>query len=315
MCLESHDGLKIDCRHVPNLFSSQEEADTRIILHCLYASQSAEADTNIIVRTPDTDVLVILLSYSDCIAQPLFMDTGAGNKRRLINIHGIAEAIGLDLAKSLPGLHAFTGSDCTSSFVKKGKVKPFKVLQEHPNFMPVFQRLGSSPDFDSDCDLQELQRFVCCMYGKPSYFESNKLRLDMFKARCEAKSVNKSFSIHNGIDLSLLPPCLSSLQLHCSRVNYQAFIWRHSHHANVDIPTPVRRGWKLDHGDLCIEWTCENVLLQQLMDVLASSEEDPGTPLAASLQENEHEPNESESQEDDEMDSIIDIIFDDGQDD
>src|SRR6218665_1319043 len=98
MCLESHDGLKINCRHVPSLFSSQEEADTRIILHCLYASQSAEADTNIIVRTPDTDVLVIL-SYSDCIAQSLFMYTGAGNQRCLINIHIIAEAIGLVLAQ------------------------------------------------------------------------------------------------------------------------------------------------------------------------------------------------------------------------
>jgi len=37
--LQSTDGISVQCSPVVNLFSTQEEADTRIILHCLYASQ------------------------------------------------------------------------------------------------------------------------------------------------------------------------------------------------------------------------------------------------------------------------------------
>ena len=67
------------------LFSSQEEADTRIILHCLYASRQPNT-CRIIVRSTDTDVLLLLLSFSDAIRKPLFFDTGTGNNRRQINI-------------------------------------------------------------------------------------------------------------------------------------------------------------------------------------------------------------------------------------
>ena len=78
-----------------------------------------------IVRSPDTDVLIILVSYSNEIVQPLLFDTGTGNKRRLL---AIATSRGLEIAKALPGFHAFTGSDSTSAFIRKGKIQPFKAL-------------------------------------------------------------------------------------------------------------------------------------------------------------------------------------------
>lgn len=36
---------------------------------------------------------------------------------------------------------------------------------------------------------------------------------------------NQLLSSDSGIELSLLPPCRSSLQMHVARVNYQALIW------------------------------------------------------------------------------------------
>ena len=191
--------------------------DTRIVLHCLYASQSASSQTHIVVRSPDTDVLVILVHYSEQIHQSFLMETGTGDKRRFIDVHGITKEIGIDIAKALPAIHAFTGSDCMSSFVRRGKVKAIKILQSNPKFISVFHSLGSEAgsQFEVLTVLPDLERFVCSLYGKPSYASTDKLRYDMFKSRYEAKSSKNSVSIENGLNLSLLPPCSSSLQSIC----------------------------------------------------------------------------------------------------
>lgn len=57
--LTSVDGKTVSCETVPQLASNHEEADTRIILHCVYAAQTSSAVT---VRSPDTDVLVLLVA-------------------------------------------------------------------------------------------------------------------------------------------------------------------------------------------------------------------------------------------------------------
>jgi len=101
-------------------------------------------DISIVVWSPDTDVLIILLSYAQRGTQTLLLDTGIGNERRIINIHELANIIGLDISIALPAFHSFTGSDCTSSFVMKGKIKPFKLLQNSLLLLPVFNRLGSN---------------------------------------------------------------------------------------------------------------------------------------------------------------------------
>ncbi|GFO24222.1 hypothetical protein PoB_005072700 [Plakobranchus ocellatus] len=55
---------------VPDLYSSHEEADSRIILHCMYASQQPTTE-RFIVRSPDSDVFLLLLSFSDATGKPL----------------------------------------------------------------------------------------------------------------------------------------------------------------------------------------------------------------------------------------------------
>ena len=66
--LQSHDGVNISNTTVSDLSSSQEEADTRIILHTLYAASNTSADTQIVIRSPDTDVFILLISYSSQIS-------------------------------------------------------------------------------------------------------------------------------------------------------------------------------------------------------------------------------------------------------
>jgi len=74
---------------VPELHSSQHEADTRIILHCLHADRTSPEPCSIVVSSPDTDVFVLLLYYAKDIKKSLLFQTGSGNKRRLIDIHAV----------------------------------------------------------------------------------------------------------------------------------------------------------------------------------------------------------------------------------
>ena len=49
-------------------------------------------------------------------------------------------------------------------FNGKGKGKPWKTLQEHPEFIESFSTLGSSSDISEDLMIS-LNRFVCLLYG------------------------------------------------------------------------------------------------------------------------------------------------------
>ncbi|GFO41930.1 hypothetical protein PoB_006843500 [Plakobranchus ocellatus] len=71
---------------VPDLHSSHEEADSRITLH---PSQQPTTE-RVIVRSPDSDVFLLLLSFSDAISKPLIFDTSSGNNRRQLNITDLA---------------------------------------------------------------------------------------------------------------------------------------------------------------------------------------------------------------------------------
>ena len=53
-CLSSEDGESVRKELQADICSSQEEADTRIILHCVHISRTCLPSTKIVVRSPDT---------------------------------------------------------------------------------------------------------------------------------------------------------------------------------------------------------------------------------------------------------------------
>ena len=53
------------------------------------------------------------------------------------------------------------------------------------------------------------------------------------------------------IDLSLLPPCQTSLERHIRRANYVARIWRQASHPMMNIQDPQFHGW---NEDLSTDW-------------------------------------------------------------
>ena len=206
------------------------------------------------MRSPDTDVLILLTKFSQVINKTILFDTGVGNKRRLFNVNDIVSAEGSDICDVLPALHALTGCDTTSAFVRCGKVAPFKVLEKRSEFFSTFRALGGSIDILPET-FDEVEKFVCCMYGKPKYDSVNKLRYDLFTQKLRPKLGNV-LSGFDGIDLSLLPHCQDSLYMHVQRANYQALIWNNSLERYPDIPSPVGHGWLLDEeGKLGYHWT------------------------------------------------------------
>ena len=137
-CLTTTDGQYIIPEDTDDLRSNQEEADTKIVLHCLHIAVHSSSDSTITVRSPDTDVFILLLKYAQNITQTVLFDTGVGNKRRLINIQSVIKDVGKALCCILPAVHAFSGCDTTSSFVRKGKIAVIKILRQHSEFFDTF---------------------------------------------------------------------------------------------------------------------------------------------------------------------------------
>ena len=130
-----------------------------MILHCLHIA--------IVVRSPDTDVLVLLLKFSQVIDRTILFDTRMGNNRRLLNVNDIVSAKGSDICDVLPALHSFTGCDTTSAFVRRGKVTPLKVLEKRSQFIATFGALGQDTDIQAT-RFNELEHFAAACMVSPS---------------------------------------------------------------------------------------------------------------------------------------------------
>ena len=266
--LTSEDGTAVSAYPEESLFSSQEEADTRIILHCLNVSNSLPQTCCIIIRSPDTDVLVLLAKYCKDIKNKILFDTGMGNKRRLLNVNDIHKNKGEDICSVLPALHCFTGCDTTSAFVHRGKIAPLKLVERNPQFIPILSRVGQERQC-SDAFISDMEAFTCAMYGGATYTNINKLRYDTFLKKYQDR--NNVLNVSNGTDMSLLPPCRSALEMHIRRVNYQVYIWVHAHENNPDLPDIEDSGWKLSSEEIEYDWVKGSLVVpEQLVDILCN---------------------------------------------
>lgn len=264
--LSSDDGVSVNMTEVPELQSSQEETDTRVILYCSYAADKGYDYVR--VRSPDSDIFFILLYYAGNLGIRILFDTGTGNKRRLLDITKLANDFTPVYCAALLALHAFTRCDTTSAFKGVGKVKPIKLLQKQPRYQGVFQELGQSWEVTDDLFLQ-LQQFTCQMYrtksGKVS--KVDELRCSMLLEKCGG--ADKKLDAKKNFDLSSLPPPEVCLREHVKRVNYQVAIWKRGHVPNPEIPSPADdNGWVMVNGTIEPKWYEGESLPPQLADIL-----------------------------------------------
>ena len=163
------------------LFCKQEEADTKIFLHCKDASARFR---EVIIQTPDTDVFVLALGFTCSLSCESFIKTIVKDKNRIISISWIIDKLkgtyGFQeseiIIQSIIGFHAFTGCDTTSAFWRKGKVRPLHLMLKNPEFMMTFAELGNNWEIDEISLLSKIEVFVCAMYAYTSCNSVNRIR-------------------------------------------------------------------------------------------------------------------------------------------
>eukprot|EP00794_Sanderia_malayensis_P000672 gene671-biopygen976 len=224
-------------QRIDELQMNHEEADTEVCCLLHYAHQQNENEETVgILRSHsgDIDIPVILLA-NEIPNLNIYVDNGTGKHRKLLDLTSCD--LSCNQKQALLGVHAFSGNDYVSSFMRKGKKVCWNLVKENEEFLTAFSELGSESTA-SESLLNCLERFVCRIYGEKRLSLVNEVRKKIFW---------KNYSGESRItDLSLLPPCQSSLLLHIKRANYVARIWRQASIPIMEIEDPSYHGWQED---------------------------------------------------------------------
>ena len=127
---------------------SHEEQVPVFAFHVRYICEAEECE-NIIVRSCDTDVLIMLLANAIHFQDAqIWLEVGltGNNTHRFIDITQLAHQHGDKVCKALSAFHAFTGCDFTASFCRREKIRPFKIMEKNPAFIEAFGELGQQMD-------------------------------------------------------------------------------------------------------------------------------------------------------------------------
>ena len=92
-----------------------------------------------------------------------------------------------DEVNSLIPFHALTGNDYVSSFFRKGKLHCWKVLEKSERFLAAIQQLVSTWELPSST-FQEVEAYICALYGNTKCRSVNELRADMFDKKYTQKN-------------------------------------------------------------------------------------------------------------------------------
>ena len=104
-----------------NLSSKQEEADTKIILHCIDDLHRNHGEI-VFLWSPsgNTDLVVLAAGLlQGLVNDQVFMANGSSSNEQHYKLSEFE--IDNESVSTVLGLHAFTGNDYESSFFRKGK--------------------------------------------------------------------------------------------------------------------------------------------------------------------------------------------------
>ena len=216
-------------RDAKHLASTQEEADTKILLHAVDASSSGA--TSLQVHSPDTDVLVLSLRrHPRMCADTSFLTIG--QNKRDIPLGPIVETLGAKRTAALPAFHALTGADITGCFSGKGKWKCWQAFMEASDTeLEALANLGVSQALSTEVQ-STVEWFVCRIYAPKAHETSVKdLRWKFFKK--------------NQKESEKLPPTQAALHQAILHAQYQMMIWNNDIVPNPSLPSPEGYGWTL----------------------------------------------------------------------
>jgi hypothetical protein len=218
---------------------SHEEADTRIFLHALDASQSGYK--RILIRTVDSDVLVLAVaSFYRLDVTELWLAFGTGKNLKYLAVHEIATSLGQIKSRALPMFHAFTGCDTVSSFQGRRKKTAWETWKVCDAVTECFIELSQAPQAITEENMGLLEHFTVLLYDRTSpHTDLNLARMHLF--------TQKGRAIEN------IPPSKGALVQHAHRAVFQGgHCWGQCLLPSPVLPSPGDWGWKLDANGI---WT------------------------------------------------------------
>lgn len=253
--------------------ADHEEADTKIVYHIC----SIDYDANILIRSSDTDVLTIMLGNMEHLkhSQTVWMNVGVANAQRFVNVSELYKKLGCTLCNSLPGFHALTGCDYNPAFFRKGKKKPFTILESSEKYQRAFVGLGNLNASNSKQVFATIEEFVCRLYNERKVNDVDETRLTIFTKTYKADDVHEFFKRRaKNFDASAFPPCRSELRQHILRASYITNIWRNAHLPQPTNLLPTKNGWKEIDGKLDFVWFEGEQLPTLVNDVIVQADDD-----------------------------------------
>lgn len=173
---------------------SHEEADTKMIYHVATLGEDYTGG-NVLLRCSDTDILIILLGNLKYIKRSynIWMEVGTGNFQRYIDVSKLHEHLGEALSSALPGYHAFTGCDYNPAFFRKGKIRPWKMVEDSPEYQEAFTNLAELHRLTRDTAFEVVEQFVCEMYST-TCTTVNEARFQLFTKNYTPQVCDRSIS-------------------------------------------------------------------------------------------------------------------------
>ena len=250
-CVKIENGVSTK---VPELENDHEEADSKIAFMIKHAE--AREDTVCMVRSSSGDIDIPVILVAGEFNSRILIDNGTGKSRKILDVS--ACRLSEKQKKALLGLHSFTGNDYVSSILRKGKQLCWKHVKDNLTFLDLFANLGNSQGITSD-QLAGLEHFVCTIFGRRQQHSVNEARKDIFWEKFEKYG--------KVIDLSLFPPCQTSLELHSKRASFVARMWRNASNPILSLDHPSNHGWL---ADMAINWT-EEAYPEDIAELLIES--------------------------------------------
>ena len=97
---------------VPELTTSQEEADTKVFVYCAHARD--DGFSSVCIFTVDSDIPLYALYFKEHIGMDMYVEIGVKNTRQRIFISAIFNFHGPSVSTAITALHS--GNDYISSF-------------------------------------------------------------------------------------------------------------------------------------------------------------------------------------------------------
>jgi len=217
--------------------STQEEADTLMILH---AVEVAQTGMRIHFYSQDTDVLLLALRRVPQLGTEPAIIMGTKERRHTVLLQPIYDQLGPEKAAALINWHALTGCDTTGHIAGKGKKGCFTAfLASNPTVIDALIGLGEGPE-PSLAVINGCEEFLCSLFcpRKLQITQAHNLRWQLFK----------TLKAEQGVET--LPPTHGAWLEHIKRAHVQANVWSQDLVLNPVVLDPLQLGWQLQDGKL-----------------------------------------------------------------